>query len=172
MLEILKSLFGILALSSKTTLYLNANRGVEITGGTAVNGGVTVQGIELTDSSNSTSQWFEFIGAGMGAGIGLPLSGSFSDESFDTWGGTIYKGPAGFGKINFDDITGQGHVFSLSASVLEVNTKGIGLSIVTMGEVGGEPLLCSAFTIFAGTMITPTGVGAMGYKGIWRKVEK
>lgn len=171
MLEILKSLFGLLTLCSKTTLYLNANRGVEVTGGAAVNGGVTVQGIELRDTSNGKSQWFEFIGAGIGAGIGLPLSGSFSDESFETWGGTIIKGPAGFGKINFDDLTGLGHVFSISAACLEVNKKGIGLTIVTMGETGGEPLLCSAFTIFAGTMITPTGAGAMGYKGHWRKVD-
>ena len=169
MLEILKSLFGILGMVGSTSLHFDANRSVEVTGGAAANGGVTVQGLRVVDGGKS--QWFEFIGAGGGVGIGLPVSGSFSDESFKTWGGPIFKGPAGFGKINFNDLTGQAHVFSLSAACLEINTKGIGLSIVTFGEIGAEPLMCSAFTIFAGTMITPSGAGAMAYKGAWYKVN-
>ena len=84
MLEVLKSLFGIIAMVGKTSLFFDSNRSVEITAGAAVNGGVTVQGLRVVDGGKS--QWFEFIGAGGGVGIGLPVSGSFSDETFETWG--------------------------------------------------------------------------------------
>ncbi len=172
MLEILKHLLGIIGMVGTTTITMDANRGVEITGGAGVSGGLTVQGIELVDSSNSKRQWFEFVGAGIGVGLGPIVGGSFSDESFATLSGPVLKGPGGWGKINFDDLTGLGHVFSISAAAIESKGKGVGLSLVTMGEVGGEPLLCSGFVVFAGTMIAVPGAGAMVYKGTWRKVDK
>ena len=166
--EILKALLE-LAKSQKTTLYLDSSRCAEVSGGVIAG---AVGGILLKDSSNSTEQWFEFGGLGVGVSIGLPAGFSYSDEGYDTWGGPIYKGPMGFGKLNFDDLVGAGHLITISAARIQEGGKGIGLSIVTMNESYGEMLACSALTIFAGTMIASPGAGAYVYKGIWRKVDK
>ena len=168
MLDILLPIISI-AKSQKSTLYLDCSRGAEVSGGPIAG---TVGGIRIKDSSNSTEQWFEFGGLGTGLSIGLPAGFSFSDESFDTWGGPLYKGPSGFGKLNYNDLVGAGHLITISASRIEDGGKGLGLSIVTMGETYGEAALCSAVTIFAGTMITMPGAGAYVYKGMWRKVDK
>ena len=158
-----------LAKSQKTTLSLDCSRCVEVSGGPVAG---AVGGIRIKDSSNSTEQWFEFGGLGTGLSIGLPAGFSYSDEGYDTWGGPIYKGPSGFGKLNYNDLTGAGHLIMISASRIEDGGKGIGLSIVTLGEVSGEAVLYSAITVFAGTMIMSLGAGAYVYKGMWRKVDK
>ncbi len=145
--EILKALLE-LAKSQKTTLYLDSSRCAEVSGGPAAG---AVGGILVKDSSNSTEQWFEFGGLGTGVSIGLPAGFSYSDEGYETWGGPIYKGPTGFGKINYDDLVSAGHLFTISASRIQEGGKGMGLSIVTMNESYGEMTLCSVLTIFAGT---------------------
>lgn len=167
-LEIILALIE-LAKSQKTTLYLDSSRCAEVSGGPIAG---AVGGILIKDSSDSSQQWFEFGGLGVGLSIGLPAGFSYSDEGYDTWGGPLYKGPSGFGKLNFDDLVGAGHLITISGSRIQDSGKGIGLSIVTLGEAYGEAVLCSAVTIFAGTMIMTPGAGAYVYKGIWRKVDK
>ncbi len=168
MLQIILAML-VLAKSQKSTLYLDCSRGAEVSGGPIAG---AVGGIRIKDSSDSTEQWFEFGGLGVGVSIGLPAGFSYSDESYDTWGGPLYKGPSGWGKLNYNDLVGAGHLITISASRIEDGGKGLGLSIVTLGEVHSEAVLCSAVTIFAGTMIMSPGAGAYVYKGMWRKVDK
>ncbi len=155
--------------SQKSTLYLDSSRCAEVSGGPASG---TVGGISVRDSSDSSQQWLEFGGLGAGLSIGLPAGFSYSDEGYETWGGPLYKGPSGFGKLNFSDLTAGGHSITMGASRIQDGGKGIGLSIVALGEIGGELPLCSAVTVFAGTMIATPGASVNVYKGIWRKVDK
>ena len=166
-LEILLALYKIYCLCSQTKLYIDATRAVEVTGGAVASGGVTVQGVKVKNTANGKDQWYEFVGVGLGVSLGPSMGASFSAESLNEWGGSILKGPAGFGTINFDDLTGSSHIFSISAAALETKANGIGVSLVTFGEVAGEAPLCSALTAFAGTMIAVPGAGIMCYKGAW-----
>lgn len=163
MLEIILAMIA-LAKTQKSTLYLDCSRCAEVSGGPVAG---AVGGIRIKDSSDSTEQWFEFGGLGVGVSIGLPAGFSYSDEGYTTWGGPLYKVPCGFGKLNYNDLVGAGHLITISASRIEDEDQGLGLSIVTLGEVHGEAALCSAVTIFAGTMITMPGAAAYVYKGMW-----
>ena len=154
-----------LAKSQKSTLYLDCSRYAEVSGA-GISG--TLGEIRVKDSSNSTEQWFEFGGFGVGLSIGLPDGFSYSKESYDSWGGQLYKGPSGFGKLNYDDLTGAGHLITISG-VNAGEEKGSGLSIFTMGEVYGQSALCSAVTVFTGTVVMSPNAGAYIYTGMWRK---
>ncbi len=168
MIDIILAMIA-LAKSQKSTLYLDSSRCAEVSGGWIAG---AVGGIRIKDSSDSSEQWFEFGGLGVGLSVGLPAGFSYSDEGYETWGGPLYKGPSGWGKLNYNDLLGAGHLITISGSNIKDGGKGLGLSIVTMGETYGEAALCSAVTIFAGTMIMSPGAGAYVYKGMWRKVDK
>ncbi len=164
---VLIELIKLIAGANKTTLEFDTSRSYEAEGGEGVQGGITLQGVRIKDTSNGKTQWFEFVGAGMGVGIGLPAGGSISTEDFPSVGIRIIKGPAGWGHINFSDITGWGHVITFSASLI----GGVGRSLICFGELGGEPMLSSGYLIYDGIVMGVPGAGIMCYKGYWYQVK-
>jgi hypothetical protein len=165
--EVLVQLLKILTSCNKTTLNFETSRGCDAEGGEGIQGGVTLQGVLIKDTGNGKIQWFEFVGAGMGIGIGLPAGGSISTEDFPSVGETIIKGVAGWGHINFSDLTGSGHIITISASLI----GGIGRSLICFGEPIGDPLLSTGHLFYDGIVMGTPGAGIMCYKGAWYKVK-
>ena len=163
---VLIQLLKLIANCSKTTLEFDTSRSYEAEGGEGVQGGITLQGVRIKDTGNGETQWFEFVGAGMGIGIGLPAGGSISTDDFPSVGERIIKEPAGWGHINFSDITGWGHIITVSAALV----GGVGRSLICFGEVG-DPLLSTGYLFYDGIVMGTPGAGIMCYKGYWYKVK-
>ena len=120
--------------ASVSNLEFDTSRSYEATGGEAVTGGVTLQGVNVKNVVSGETQWYEFVGAGIGIGGGAPIGGSFSTEDFPSTGSRILAGAASFWGVDFNDLVGAGHIFTLSASVI----SGQGLSIICFGEPWGD----------------------------------
>jgi hypothetical protein len=162
--DVLVRLLKLIANCSKTTLVYQSSRGVDIEGGEGIQGGSTLQGVLIKDTGNGESQWLNFLGAGIGTGFGAPVGGSISTENFPSVGDRIIKGPAGWGRINFNDLTGLGHIVTISASLV----GGVGISLACFGEVG-DPMLSTGYLVYGGILTGTPGTGIMCYKGHWSK---
>ncbi len=152
---------------SNSGLEFDTSNSVELTGGELVTGGVTLQGVCVKDVFSGESQWYQFAGAGIGIGGGLPVSMTASDSSFPSTGSRILEGPFSW-NVYFDDLVGAGHIFTLSGSLI----GGQGVSILSFGESLGEPALATAYLVSEGVTIGMAGgAGVMAYRGIWYKTD-
>jgi len=152
---------------SNSSLQFSTSKSIELTAGVVASGGVTVQGVCIENIHSGESQWFEFIGGGIGIGAGVEVGVSFSTEDFPSTGSRILEHPFVW-DVNFDDLVGLGHIFTLGSSVL----GGQGLSIICFGESWSEPVSANAFLVMEGmTFGLSVGAGVMCYKGHWSKVD-
>ena len=162
--EILKT---IVAHCSHSGLEFDTSNSIELTGGEAATGGVTLQGVCVKNAFSGESQWYQFAGAGIGIGAGAPLGMTASDSSFPSTGSRILEGPFSW-NVGFDDLVGAGHIFTLSANAV----GGQGVSVICFGESLSEPALATAFLVTEGATIgMAAGAGVMCYKGIWYKTD-
>lgn len=153
--------------SSNSYLEFDTSRSYEATGGEALTTGVTWQGVRVKNVLTDETQWYEFVGAGIGIGGGLPAGGSLSSEEFPSFGSRILNGICSPLWLDFDDLTGSGHIFTASASLI----GGAGVSIICFGEPWGEPTFASGYMVTEGVVVGGVGAGAMCYKGVWYKVD-
>jgi hypothetical protein len=164
-IKILMGVLGMMAKLNMTSLKFDGSRSFEATGGEGVTGGVTLQGVKMINKKNDETQWFEFIGGGIGVGIGLPAGGSFSDESFPSSGTHLMKNPFRvIFTLDFDDLPGVSHIITFSANLV----GGEGFSLILFNEFL-DAIAFKAALFCRGIVVGTPGVGIMCYKGIWRK---
>jgi hypothetical protein len=166
-MDVIKSLFNLVADLRPSTIEFVTSAGVEGTGGEAVTAGVTVQGIQLKDKSNGKIKWLTFYGAGAGVGLGTPIGGSMSTPDFPSTSSTVLRGLTNWGTLELKDlIGGLGQIWAIGAGA----GAGISGSLVFFNCVVPPPLppvVFKAALWVEGITIASPGVGCMGYSGIW-----
>lgn len=166
-MDIIKSLFNLVADLRPSTIEFVTSAGVEGTGGEGVTGGVTIQGIQLKDKSNGKLKWLTFYGAGAGVGLGIPVGGSVSTPDFPSFGSSVLRGLTNWGKLELSDlIGGLGQIWAMSAAA----GPGVSGSLIFFNTVVPPPLppvIFKAALWLEGVTIASPGVGVMGYTGIW-----
>ena len=167
-MDVIKSLFNLVAGLRPSTLEFVTSAGAEATGGEAVTAGVTIQGIQLKDNGKAgATKWLTFYGAGAGVGLGTPVGGSGSTPDFPSFGSKILRGPTNFGTLEFTDLVGGlGQIWSMSAGA-GVGVSGSLIFFNTMVPPPLPPVLFKAALWAEGVSIASPGVGCMGYTGIW-----
>ena len=154
--------------ASNSYLEFDTSRSYEAGGGEGISGGVTLQGVRVKNVITDETQWFEFVGAGMGMGAGIGDNYSFSTEKFPSFGSRILSGVCSPLWVDFDDLVGLGHIFTVGANAI----GGAGVSIICFGEPWGEPTFSSAHMVTEGITVGGIGAGVMAYKGVWSKVDE
>lgn len=153
--------------ASNSYLEFDTSRSYEATGGEAVTAGVTLQGVKVRNVITDESQWFGFNGVGIGLGGGLPAGGSMSTDEFPSFGSRILSGAWSPLWVDFDDLVGNGHIFTAGANVI----GGASVSIICFGEPWGDPLIARGHMVTEGVTVGGVGAGVMCYKGYWYKTD-
>jgi hypothetical protein len=167
MSSIINSLFSLVADLRPSTIEFVTSAGADATGGEAVTGGVTIQGIQLKDNSNGKIKWLTFYGAGAGVGLGTPIGGSASTPDFPSFGSSVLRGVTNWGTLELTDlIGGLGQIWAFAAGA----GAGVSGSLIFFNTVVPPPLppvVFKAALWVEGVIIASPGVGVMGYSGIW-----
>jgi len=168
-MSVIKSIFDVVGRLRPSSLEFVTSGGADASGGEGPIIGVTAQTIQLKDNTSGNTQWFTFLGAGGGVGVGLPIGGSLSTPDFPSFGSKILKGPTNWGTLEFNDlIGGLGQIWVVSAAV----GGGVSGSLVFFNNITPPPLppvLFKAALWVEGVCLGIPGVGAMGYMGLWIK---
>lgn len=106
--SIIKSMMDVVGGLRPSTLEFVTSGGADAEGGEGPIVGVTLQGIQLKDTSSGDTKWLTFGGIGGGAGIGFPIGGSLSTPDFPSFGSKILRGPTNWGKLEFGDLVAWG----------------------------------------------------------------
>jgi len=153
----------LMKLGSPTALSYETSWGIEAGAGRY---GVTIQGMTLK-RDDGEKRTYNFGGAGMGVSISPAKwksknNGSITSESFPASGGRVFRGTLNWGAVTFKDLTGPGHIITVSAAL----GGGACYSIVIMGETV-DFLLFSGFMVCGGVELGTPGAGIMCYKGLF-----
>lgn len=167
--KILQAIIKFLDKLFVSNLDFDTSRGVEVSAGEGPSAGITVQGVRVKDlGDEEKTQWFDFVGGGVGFSIGTGVGVSISTADMPSAGTRILKNPfrVVFG-LDFDDLEGIGSVFTFSAAYL----GGKGYSLILFNEFL-DPIGFKAAVFTEGIFMGTPGTGIMLYKGVWRKVDE
>ena len=166
-MDVIKTVFNLVADLRPSTIEFVTSAGAEATGGEAFTGGVTIQGIKLKDHRVGKTKWLTFWGAGGGVGLGTPIGGSMSTPDFPSFGSRVLRGPTNWGTLELTDlIGGLGQIWAFGGGA------GVGYtgSLIFFNSLVPPPLppvVFKAALWVEGITIASPGVGCMGYAGIW-----